>query len=64
MNISQQSDVFLGQVYNSQLMENYVHHYTVIEFFVMNSNLFILPIFVEKTQRGWFAGFSLYISNT
>lgn len=31
----------------------------------MNSNLFILLIFVEKkTQRGWFAGFSLYISNT
>nr|XP_034322419.1 multiple epidermal growth factor-like domains protein 6 [Crassostrea gigas] len=45
-------------------MENYVHRYTVIEFFVMNSDLFILLIFVEKTQRGWFAGFSLYISNT
>lgn len=45
-------------------MEYNVHRYNVIEFFVMNSNLFILLIYVEKTQRGWFAGFSLYISNT
>lgn len=45
-------------------MENYEHRYTVIEFFVMNRNLFILLIFVQKTQRGWIAGFSLYISNT
>lgn len=45
-------------------MENYVHRYTVIEFFVMNSNLYILLIFVEKTQCGWFAGFSLYMSIT